>query len=225
MQARMKFICDVERCIDCNGCVTACKNENETPWGVNRRRVVTVDDGQPGEHSISVACMHCTDAPCLDVCPTNCIYHTEDGIVLHNKDQCIGCGYCSYACPFGAPQFPESGLFNHRGKMDKCTFCNGGPEADQSEAEFKKYGRNRISEGKLPACAEQCSTKALLAGDANVIGDIYKQRVDTRGYGPELWGWEIAYDRSKRTPTPGERPQVPRVNQLQEFQNIARKPT
>ena len=45
--------------------------------------------------------MHCTDAPCLDVCPTNCIYHTEDGIVLHNKDQCIGCGYCSYACPFG----------------------------------------------------------------------------------------------------------------------------
>ncbi len=62
--ARMKFLCDAERCIECNGCVTACKNENEVPWGVNRRRVVTINDGEPGERSISVACMHCSDAPC-----------------------------------------------------------------------------------------------------------------------------------------------------------------
>ena len=47
--ARMKFICDAERCIECNGCVTACKNEHEVPWGVNRRRVVTLNDGVPGE--------------------------------------------------------------------------------------------------------------------------------------------------------------------------------
>ena len=46
--ARMKFICDAERCIECNGCVTACKNEHELPWGVNRRRVVTLNDGVPG---------------------------------------------------------------------------------------------------------------------------------------------------------------------------------
>ncbi len=60
--ARMKFLCDEERCIECNACVTACKNEHEVPWGVNRRRVVTIDDGHPGEKSISVACMHCSDA-------------------------------------------------------------------------------------------------------------------------------------------------------------------
>ena len=53
--ARMKFLCDAERCIECNACVTACKNEHEVPWGVNRRRVVTINDGEPGERSISVA--------------------------------------------------------------------------------------------------------------------------------------------------------------------------
>jgi len=71
--ARMKFICDSERCIECNACATACKNENEVPWGVNRRRVVTINDGMIGaEKSISVACMHCSDAPCMAVCPVDC---------------------------------------------------------------------------------------------------------------------------------------------------------
>ena len=50
--ARMKFLCDAERCIECNACVTACKNEHEVPWGVNRRRVVVLDDGMPGLFSI-----------------------------------------------------------------------------------------------------------------------------------------------------------------------------
>ena len=44
--ARMKFLCDAERCIECNGCVTACKQEHDIPWGVNRRRVVTIKDGK-----------------------------------------------------------------------------------------------------------------------------------------------------------------------------------
>jgi len=191
--ARMKFICDAERCIECNGCVTACKSEHEVPWGVNRRRLVTVNDGKPGERSISVACMHCTDAPCMAVCPVDCFYKTEEGVVLHDKDLCIGCGYCFYACPFGAPQFPQAGAFGLRGKMDKCTFCAGGPEENNTDAEFRKYGRNRLAEGKLPACAEMYSTKALLAGDGDVIASIYKQRVQTRRKGEEVWGWAMAY--------------------------------
>ena len=69
--ARMKFLCDADRCIECNACVTACKNEHEVPWGINRRRVVTINDGKPGERSISMACMHCTDAPCAAVCPVD----------------------------------------------------------------------------------------------------------------------------------------------------------
>ena len=202
--ARMKFICDAERCIECNGCVTACKNEHEVPWGINRRRVVTINDGQVGaEKSMSVACMHCSDAPCMAVCPVDCFYKTEDGVVLHDKDLCIGCGYCFYACPFGAPQFPASNAsapdgrstdwFGARGKMDKCTFCAGGPEENGSEEEFAKYGRNRLAEGKLPICAEMCSTKALLGGDGDVLADIYRERVTVRGKGSEVWGWGTAY--------------------------------
>ena len=184
--AKMKFLCDSERCIECNGCVTACKNANETEWGIQRRRVVTLDDGEPTETSISVACMHCTDAPCMAVCPTDCFYQTDDGIVLHDKDLCIGCGYCLFACPFGAPQFPTEGAFGERGKMDKCTFCAGGPE-DDPIVEKEKYGANRIAEGKLPLCAEMCSTKALLAGDAQVVSDIFRERVVYRGHKDGAW--------------------------------------
>ncbi|MDF2152205.1 formate dehydrogenase FDH3 subunit beta [Vibrio sp. CAU 1672] len=200
--ARMKFLCDTKRCIECNGCVTACKNENDDAleWGIQRRRVVTLNDGEPGENSISVACMHCTDAPCMAVCPADCFEHTEDGIVLHNKDLCIGCGYCLFACPFGAPQFPKQAAFGERGKMDKCTFCAGGPETEPGSVEERqKYGANRIAEGKLPMCASLCSTKALLAGDAEKVSEIFRQRVVERGAKNAGWtdGNDLSYDATK----------------------------
>ncbi|WP_404379196.1 formate dehydrogenase FDH3 subunit beta [Caenispirillum salinarum] len=200
---KMVFHCDGDRCIECNACVTACKNENEVPWGINRRRVVTLNDGVPGEKSISVACMHCSDAPCVNVCPTNVIYHTDDGVVLHNKDGCIGCGYCFYACPFGAPQYPQEGNFGSRGKMDKCTFCAGGPEEANSAEEFNKYGRNRLAEGKLPLCAEMCSTKALIAGDADEIADIFRQRVVERGFDSGGYGFQQKFGQGGAGRGPG----------------------
>src|SRR5258707_526003 len=152
--ARVKFLCDADRCIECNACVTACKNEHEVPWGINRRRVVTINDGKPGERSVSMACMHCTDAPCAAVCPVSCFYTTADAVVLHSKDLCIGCGYCFYACPFGAPQYPKVGNFGSRGKMDKCTYCSGGPEPDNSQAE---WGTRADGELGARGCAPRAS--------------------------------------------------------------------
>jgi formate dehydrogenase iron-sulfur subunit len=200
--ARMKFLCDTDRCIECNGCVTACKNEHEVPWGVNRRRVVTINDGEAGERSVSVACMHCSDAPCIAVCPVDTIYQTADGVVLHDKDICIGCGYCFFACPFGAPQFPTQSSFGSRGKMDKCTFCNGGPETANTSDAYRKYGSDRLAEGKLPICAEMCSTKALIAGDADEVSNIYRERVVWRGSAAGAWGWDLAYGQRQRNQAP-----------------------
>ena len=111
MVTRLKFYCDDDRCIDCNGCAVACDEAHELPIGVRRRRVITLNEGVQGkEISTSIACMHCEDAPCSLVCPVDCFYIRNDGVVLHDKEICIGCGYCLYACPFGAPQFPRDGL-------------------------------------------------------------------------------------------------------------------
>ncbi len=183
----------MERCIDCAGCVIACKEGNHVPVGVNRRQVITINQGKPGEKSISVACMHCADAPCIAVCPVDAIYQRDDGIVLVNKPTCIGCGYCFMACPFGAPQFPKSGVFGSRGAMDKCTYCAGGPSETFSKEERTLYGQNRIAEGKPPLCAAMCATKSLLAGDADTVADVYRERTFKRGSGSNAWGWDKAY--------------------------------
>ena len=194
--SRMKFYCDEARCIECNGCSVACAEAHELPVGVNRRKVITLNEGvEDKEFSLSIACMHCTDAPCEQVCPVDCFYIREDGIVLHDKETCIGCGYCLYACPFGAPQFPRDGAFGTKGVMDKCTMCAGGPEETNSERERQLYGQNRISEGKVPVCAAMCSTKALLVGDGESVAKIYRQRVTACGKGVQgmPYGWSAAY--------------------------------
>jgi hypothetical protein len=66
-------------------------------------------------------------------------------------------------------------------------------EQGGSEAEFRKYVRNRIAEGKLPLCAEMCATRAPLAGDGEAIAGIYRERTTRRGYGTGAWGWTTAY--------------------------------
>ncbi|MCV3456904.1 formate dehydrogenase FDH3 subunit beta [Campylobacter sp. CNRCH_2016_0050h] len=180
--ARMKFYVDNNRCISCFACQVACSSAHEVPVGINRRKVITLNEGIEGkEFSTTLACQHCTDAPCEQVCPVKCFYIRADGIVLHDKKICIGCGYCLYACPFGAPQFPRDGAFGIKGQMDKCTMCAGGPEPTNSHEERELYGQNRIAEGKVPMCAAVCSTNALLVGDAAEVSAMYRKRVLLKG--------------------------------------------
>jgi formate dehydrogenase iron-sulfur subunit len=169
--ATYKFLIDWKRCIKCTGCEVACKQQNDVPKGVRRIRVVGLDEGKLGEEKmVPMSCFHCNDPPCVKVCPTTALYKRADGIVLTNKDKCIGCGYCLYACPFGAPQFPGGAVFGGRGKMDKCTFC--------VEPFVQKDGAGKLIQREPKArCAAFCATKALLAGDQAEISKKYRERV------------------------------------------------
>ncbi|MFQ5692858.1 MAG: formate dehydrogenase, partial [Nitrospinota bacterium] len=79
------------------------------------------------------------------------------------------------------------------GVMDKCTYCAGGPTEAFSAEERRTYGANRIAEGKLPMCASVCSTKALVAGDAEEVANVVRMRIAMRGSGGGAWGWGQAY--------------------------------
>jgi formate dehydrogenase iron-sulfur subunit len=170
-----KFLLDmyVNRCLRCGGCMAVCKTHNRTPEGVHRIRVITFDEGEPTETNMPMPCLHCNEPPCMYVCPTKAIYkRKEDGIVLVNKDTCIGCGYCLMACPFGAPQF-EKGTFGNRGKMDKCTFCVEPYEQKDEQGRL-------IQREPKPRCAMVCATGHLLAGDADEISAKLRERVGYR---------------------------------------------
>ena len=167
---------DVEACIDCGGCVVACKRTWDVPRDEQRISISTMLEGQegaegmnaasgrameqgvsPGETSVPMQCYHCENAPCVSVCPTDSLVKTEEGFVDVRDSLCIGCQYCLSACPFGAPQFPDSdtgaaAVVGGGGLMDKCTMCE-----------------ERQDVGKGPACAEECSTNAILVGDSREI--------------------------------------------------------
>jgi len=168
----MKFLVDTHSnlCIKCKGCEAICKNYNNVPEGVFRIKVVSINEGKPGQLNIPMPCLQCNDPPCLPVCPVNAIYKRDDGIVLLYKDRCIGCGYCAFACPFGAPQFQQGGAFGTKGKMDKCTFCVE-PFNQKDE-----QGRLIIREPRS-RCAMVCPTGTILAGEQTEIVKKLRERV------------------------------------------------
>jgi len=89
-------------CMGCHACEVACKQEHGLGVGPRFIRVL-----ENGPDFFPVYCHHCADAPCLRACPVNAISRNAEGIVLIDRELCIGCRECLPACPFGAMQFDE----------------------------------------------------------------------------------------------------------------------
>jgi Fe-S-cluster-containing dehydrogenase component len=165
---QLALVIDLNVCVGCHACVTSCKEWNtsgaagpmgdENPYGADPtgtffNRVQTFEVGQfPNTQTVHFpkSCLHCEDPPCVPVCPTGASYkRAEDGIVLVDYDKCIGCKYCSWACPYGVRE-----LDAQQKVMKKCTLCVD-RITDKSLPERERK----------PACVLACPTSARLFGD------------------------------------------------------------
>jgi len=144
--ARYAMTIDLTTCVACDACVLACKMENSVPDGHARdwteQKLTESSTGMDLE-LFSNRCHHCEAAPCVAVCPTGASY-IKDGIVLVNKDLCVGCRHCISGCPYGARYLHPDNY------VDKCTFCE-----------------HRLGTDRQPACVEVCPTSSLVFGDVN----------------------------------------------------------
>lgn len=142
------FVIDNRKCIGCHACTTACKSEHNVPVGVNRTWVKQVEKGVfPNTRRLFsvMRCNHCTDAPCVEICPVEALYFRPDGIVDFDNRRCIGCKSCMQACPYDALYIDPA---NHTAA--KCNYC-----------------AHRIDIGLEPACVNVCPEHAIISGDMN----------------------------------------------------------
>ncbi len=164
---------DPAKCIGCGRCAGACKAENDVPkepyyfrtwverYVIKTDGEVLVDSPEGGTKGfprqgnetgilrtffLPKLCNHCGNAPCVQVCPVGATFITPDGVVLVDKDYCVGCRYCIQACPYGAR------FFDPRTRTaEKCTFCY-----------------HRLVKGLIPACVEVCPSGARIFGEVRV---------------------------------------------------------
>jgi Fe-S-cluster-containing dehydrogenase component/formate-dependent nitrite reductase membrane component NrfD len=155
---KLAKIIDVNRCIGCHACTTACKSENEVPVGVDRTRVKYVEAGQfPAvrRHFQVTRCNQCDHPPCVYICPVTAMYKRPDGIVEFNQETCIGCRACMAACPYDAIYIDPD---TH--SAAKCHFCV-----------------HRTEIGLQPACVVVCPEEAIIVGDLHDPESVVSRRV------------------------------------------------
>lgn len=176
---------DSSKCTACKGCQVACKcwNGLPSPTGLNEnvfsgtlqnppdvngdtRLIITFNEmeAEEGMSNKSIAwafgrrsCQHCSDAPCAQVCPGGVLVKDEaTGFVSVDNSKCIGCQYCSGACPFDVPHY-----YGAQSKVNKCTGCI-----------------DRVQNGMAPACVTACQPGALQFGDRDEMIAIAHKRVE-----------------------------------------------
>lgn len=137
------FEVDLDMCTGCKACVTACHNLNGLEPTETWRSVGLLHGGTaeaPVQKTVTTACHHCLDPACMNGCPVQAYEKDpETGIVKHLDDQCIGCQYCIFTCPYEVPQFSKD-----KGIVRKCDMCS-----------------DRLQEGEAPACVQACPNEAI----------------------------------------------------------------
>lgn len=184
--AEKAILFDGSRCSACKGCQVACKCWNLLPSPIelntqawdgsmqappdlddNTRLIITFDEKPREKYGVDWAfgrraCLHCTDAACVMVCPSDCLHKDEEtGFTIYDPDKCVGCQYCHAACPFDVPRHTGIGAMSGDIRINKCTACI-----------------DRIREGRKPACVTTCQPGALDFGDRDDMLAIAHERVE-----------------------------------------------
>lgn len=169
----LAMLIDVSKCVSCWWCYAACKDYNRLPetllpdaedppqldfdvW----TSLVPVKHGERWR-SRKTACNHCTEAACVEVCPTGALSYDALGFVSYDQEKCSGCGYCAEFCPFGVPRI-EADRLSGFAVMHKCTFC-----------------QDRVRNGEPTACSAACPTGAITFGNREALLQEGKDRVAT----------------------------------------------
>ncbi len=190
---RWAMAVDPSKCrADCTDCIVACHTIHNVPDFGNPKDEVKWIWQEPfaavfpdNHHAYSgqaiqkmrlpVLCNHCSNPPCVRVCPTKATFQRPDGIVMMDYHRCIGCRLCMAACPYGArsmnyreprpfiakinPDFPT----RTKGVVEKCNFCE-----------------ERLAKGLLPACVLACKEKALVFGDMENTRSAIRRLIENR---------------------------------------------
>jgi len=184
------FYFNADHCISCHACEAACSEKNDLPAHIAFRSVGYVEGGTWPAYqrlNISMACNHCDDPVCLKGCPTRAYTKfAEYGAVLQDPDICFGCGYCTWVCPYNAPQ-----LDTRAGHVSKCNMCV-----------------DRLEAGLKPACVAACLAGALDFGIMETVPENRNQlEAAIPGFPtPEITRPNIRFQQTRSLPRAMQRP-------------------
>lgn len=164
------ILVDITRCVGCEECVLACKEENDlgpdrlrpgqqAVDGLSATRFSTILR-QPDDHFVRQQCRHCLEPACVSACLVGAMQKTPEGPVIYDTELCMGCRYCLVACPYGIPRYEWDASAP---LVRKCTMCY-----------------SRIREGREPACVEACPEDALVFGERDDLLAEAHERIAAR---------------------------------------------